>query len=146
MRNLTIKRVKSFVGCVAKALVYVEDPFSTEIEIRGIPCRKLGELKNGEEKTFQIGNAGVKVFIIADKFSKEFCNEYYNVLAGEEDVYLSGKNKFNPAVGNAFRFDNNNDPEVIANYKKNASKGLGILILSMIIGFVFGYLFVSAIL
>ena len=50
MRTLTIKRAKSFVACLAKMKVYVEDPTSREIVINNVPCRKLGDLKNGEEK------------------------------------------------------------------------------------------------
>ena len=43
MRNLTIKRTKSFVGCAAKLKVYIEDPNSQEISIRNTPCRKIGD-------------------------------------------------------------------------------------------------------
>ena len=107
MRNLTIKRAKNFVGSLAKMKVYVEDPTSNEICINDIPCRKIGDLKNGEEKTFQIDEQEVKVYVIADKLSKNYCNEFYQLSAGQEDVFLSGKNKFNPANGNAFRFYNN---------------------------------------
>lgn len=49
MRNLTIKREKSFVGSLAKMKVYIEDPTSNEICINDISCRKIGDLKNGEE-------------------------------------------------------------------------------------------------
>ena len=87
MRNLTIKRTKSFVGCLGKMKVYIEDPLSNEMTINNTPCRKLSVLKNGEEKTFLIDENEAKVFVIADKLSKGFCNEYYNVPAGEEDVF-----------------------------------------------------------
>lgn len=107
MRNLTIKRKKSFAACLTKMKVYIEDLTSNTIVISGIPCRKLGELKNGEEKTFQIGEQAARIFVIADTLSKEFCNDYYQLSEGQENVFLSGKNKLNPAIGNAFRFDNN---------------------------------------
>ena len=77
MRNLTIKRTKSFVGCLAKMKIYIEDPTSNEMLINNTSCRKIGDLKNGEEKTFQIGEQEAKVFVIADKLSKNYCNEYY---------------------------------------------------------------------
>ena len=96
MRNLTIKRTKSFVACLAKIRIYIEDPTANEISINNTPCRKLGELKNGEEKTFQIPNEAVKVFVIADKLSRNICNEYYQIPEGEDDISLSGKNKYNP--------------------------------------------------
>ena len=139
MRNLTIKREKSFVGSLAKMKVYIEDPTSNEICINDISCRKIGDLKNGEEKTFQIDEQEVKIYVIADKLSKNYCNEFYQLPAGQEDVFLSGKNKFNPANGNAFRFDNNESEENIANRKRGTRKGLLILIVAAIVGAVVGY-------
>lgn len=139
MRNLTIKREKSFVGSLAKMKVYIEDPTSNEICINDISCRKIGDLKNGEEKTFQIDEQEVKIYVIADKLSKNYCNEFYQLPAGQEDVFLSGKNKFNPANGNAFRFDNNESEETIASRKRGARKGLLILIVAAIVGAVIGY-------
>ncbi len=139
MRNLTIKREKSFVGSLAKMKVYIEDPTSNEMRINDVPCRKIGDLKNGEEKTFQIDEQEVKIYVIADKLSKNYCNEFYQLPAGQEDVFLSGKNKFNPANGNAFRFDNNESEETIASRKRGTRKGLLILIIAAIIGAVVGY-------
>lgn len=139
MRNLTIKREKSFVGSLAKMKVYIEDPTSNEICINDISCRKIGDLKNGEEKTFQIDEQEVKIYVITDKLSKNYCNDFYQLPAGQEDVFLSGKNKFNPNNGNAFRFDNNESEENIANRKRGTRKGLLILIIAAIIGAVVGY-------
>ncbi len=139
MRNLTIKREKSFVGSLAKIKVYIEDPTSNEMRINDVPCRKIGDLKNGEEKTFQIDEQEVKIYVIADKLSKNYCNEFYQLPAGQENVFLSGKNKFNPANGNAFRFDNNESKETIASRKRGTRKGLLILIIAAIIGAVVGY-------
>ncbi|MBQ8358567.1 MAG: hypothetical protein IJX37_01445 [Oscillospiraceae bacterium] len=139
MRNLTIKRTKSFVGCLAKMKIYIEDPTSNEMLINNTSCRKIGDLKNGEEKTFQIGEQEAKVFVIADKLSKNYCNEYYQLSNGQEDIFLSGKNKFNPASGNAFRFDNNESEEIVANRKHGARKGVLILIVAAVIGAVAGY-------
>ena len=139
MRNLTIKRTKSFVGCLAKMKVYVEDPASNEIRINNTSCRKIGDLKNGEEKTFQIDEQGVKVFVIADKLSKNYCNDFYQLSAGNEDVFLSGKNKFNPASGNAFLFDNNSNEEAQKNRKNSSKKGLIILCAAFIVGSIVGY-------
>ena len=119
MRNLTIKRMKSFVACLCKMKVYIEDSESNEIIINNTPCRKLGELKNGEEKTFYITGKSSKIFVIADAFSKSFCNEYYQLPSGNEDITLSGKNKFDLTTGNAFRFDNNDSPEIAASRKKS---------------------------
>ncbi len=140
MRNLTIKRTKSFVACLVKLKIYIEDPVSSDIVINNIPCRKLGELKNGEEKAFEISERAAKVFVIADKLSKDYCNEYYQLPEGEWDIALTGRNKFNPAGGNAFRFDNNDSAEVKANRKKGTTIGLMVLIAAVVVGLVVGNL------
>ena len=140
MRNLTIKRTKSFVACLMKIKIYIEDPTSNEILINNTPCRKIGDLKNGEEKTFQISEQAAKVFVIADKFSKNYCNEYYQLPEGQDDISLSGKNKYNPATGNAFRFDNNESEGAVKNRKKGIKRGIWVLIAAAIIGFAIGLL------
>jgi len=143
MRNITIKRTKSFVGCLVKMKIYIEDPTSQEMQVNGISCRKIGDLKNGEEKTFQIGEQEAKIFVIADTLSKNFCNEFYQLPEGSEDIFLSGKNKFNPASGNAFRFDNNESEENIENRKRGTRKGLLIMLAAGLIGAFAGYIITS---
>ena len=143
MRILTIKRKKKFVACLGKLKVYIEDPTSNEIKISGTPCRKLGVLKNGEEKSFPIEETAAKIFVIADKLSKNYCNEFYQLPEGQEDIFLSGENKYNPATGNAFRFDNNDTPEATLNRKRNVRKGLVILAIAAVIGFIIGFASVS---
>lgn len=143
MRTLTIKREKSFVGCLMKMKVYVEDAATPELQINGVPCRKLGDIKNGEEKSFEIGNNAMKVFVIADKLSKGYCNEFVNIPEGEEDVSLSGRPRFNLFNGNAFRFDGVTDEEVLKNREEGTKKGAPIIIFSVIIGFVIGFAFIA---
>ena len=138
MRNLTIERRKTFVGCAMKMKVYIEDPGANDTTINGVTCRFLGKLKNGEEKSFLIDEREAKVFVIADSLSKGFCNDYYQIPAGDEDISLSGKNLFNPATGNAFRFDNNNSADVAASRRKGENKGVVVLIVSLIIGAIVG--------
>ena len=152
MRKLSIKREKSFVGCAAKMQVYISDFQSNELEmplhtvdtetgekkVKKISCRKLGEIKNGEEATFEIGNDAAMIFVIADKASKDFCNDCYPIKAGDEDISLSGKNKFNPMVGNAFRI-NDNDVNMTANRKKSTGKGVFVIIAAAIVGVLVGY-------
>lgn len=139
MRNLTIKRTKSFVGCLIKMKIYIEDPASNEITINNVKCRKIGDLKNGEEKTFQVDDRAAKIFVIADTLSKNYCNDYYQLPDGQDDVFLSGKNKFNPANGNAFIFDNNDNQEIAANRRRSTRKGLIVLIVCCIVGAVIGF-------
>jgi len=138
MRYLTIKRAKRFVACLAKMKVYIEDHERADINIGGVPCRRLGELKNGEEATYMVTSGAAKVFVIADTLSKNFCNEYYQLEEGEEDVVLTGRNEFNPASGNAFRFDNNNSEGAVANRKRGTRIGVIVLIVAAAIGFVIG--------
>lgn len=139
MRNLTIKREKRFVACLMKMQVYVSDPQSTEIYINNMPCRKLGTLKNGEEKTFVIGNEDADIFVIADKLSKNFCNDVYHICAGEEDIFLSGRNRYNPATGNAFRFDGVTDETVLKNRKKGTRIGIIVLCIAALVGGIIGW-------
>ena len=143
MRNLTIKRTKSFVGCLAKLKVYVENP-SGDFTINNTLCSKLGELKNGEEKSFPVEEHALKVFVIADKLSKDYCNEFYQLSDGKEDVFLSGQNRFNPANGNAFRFDNNEGDAASTNRRRGTRIGLIILILAVIVGAVAGFLITNS--
>ena len=140
MRKLTIKRTKSFVGCIAKMKVYIEDHVASELVICDVPCRKLGDLKNGEEATFEIGEEAAKVFVIADGVSKDYCNDLYELDDGQEDIYLTGKNHFNLASGNAFLFDNNHSQAALANRKKGKKKGIVYLIIAIVIGAIVGFM------
>lgn len=138
MRNLTIKRAKSFVASLAKMKVYIEDP-SGDTYIGKYPCRVLGTLKNGEEKTFEITSNEVKVFVIADLLSKDWCNDFYQLAQGDEDVTLTGKNRYNPAFGNGFIFDNNDNEASKANLKKGKRIGWIILACAVAVGFLIGF-------
>ena len=105
MRNLTVRRNKTFVGCAAKIQIYIEDMNSTET-IGGIPCRLLGVLKNGESATFPIEDSACKIIASFRGPGKNQFYDYYKLPEGTEDWYLSGKCQFNPGAGNAFLFDN----------------------------------------
>ena len=140
MRNLTIKRERSFVACLMKVKLYIEDPTSEEMVINGVICRKLGELKNGEERTFEIGDGAARVFAIADGMSKNYCNDLYQLPAGTEDIRLSGQNKFNPASGNAFRFADNDGAEALAGRRRGVRRGAWILIGEVVLGLIIGLL------
>lgn len=143
MRKLTIKRQKSFVACLVKMKVYIQDDTCYDIEINGVKCRKIGTIKNGEEKAFEIGEEATRVYVIADSLSKKYCSEFYPISEGNEDIYLTGKNRFSMASGNAFRFDNLTDPEAIENRKKGKGIVLAKMIIAGIIGFCIGYFAVT---
>ncbi len=143
MRNLTITRRKSFVGCAMKDKVYIRDALAQEITINGVPCRKIGEIKNGETKTFQIEDDEQQVFLIADKVSKDYCNATVTIPEGQEDVTLSGKHAF-VFGSNPFRFDGVQlSEEELAKQKRNSRKGVVIMIAAMIVGAVAGFLLTS---
>lgn len=138
MRNLTITRRKSFVGCAMKDRVYIRDDRASEITIEGVPCRKIGEIKNGETKTFQIEEGEQQIFLIADKLSKNYCNATMVIPEGQEDVTLSGVHKF-VFGSNPFRFDGvEQSPEQAAKQKKNGRIGMVIMIAALILGSVLG--------
>ncbi|MBR4769689.1 MAG: hypothetical protein IK090_02035 [Clostridia bacterium] len=138
MRLLKITRRKSFVASLAKMKVWIEDP-AGDLMIGGVPCRLLGKLKNGEEGIFEIGEEAARIFVIGDKLSRGFCNDFYEIPAGSTEVVLSGANRFNPATGNAFRFDGSVSEEVVANRKKGMKRGLIVLLCCLIVGFAIGF-------
>lgn len=144
MRKLTIKRKKSFVASLAKLKVYIEDP-AGELDITGIKCRLLGTLANGEEKSFYIEENAAKVFVIADKMSRDYCYDCRNLPDGNEDIYLTGKKAFNPATGNAFRFEGGTDEEVAKRHKESKKGGLIVLITAIVIGLTAGWIIGSGV-
>ena len=140
MRNLIIKREKSFVGFLSKARVYIQDELAGDTKINGDKCYKLGELKNGDEKSFVIGDEETKIYVIQEKFSRNICNEVCYIPSGTEDIYLMGECKYNPLGGNNFRFHGMSDPRVLANRKKTKRKLAVFFLLCAIIGFILGFI------
>lgn len=140
MRNLTITRRKAFAASLMTDKVYIENHVSGDKIINEVPCTKIGELKNGETKTFPIDDYAAKVYVIIDDLSKNYCNDFYEIPQGTEDVFLSGENKLNPAIGNAFRFDGISGEKVVNNRKKGSKKGKIVLITAIIIGAIIGFI------
>ena len=138
MRKLTLKRNKSFIGSLAKIQFYIEDE-GGELIINEVPCRKIGELKNGEEAVFEIDGRERLMFAIADKLSRNFCNDCYHIPAGDDDLSLSGQCRFNPAVGNAFRFMGNDSADAKMRRKAGITMGITVLFVSLLVGALIGY-------
>ena len=138
MRELTIVRQKSFVACTGKVKIYVEDHQNCELVIKGVPCKKVGELKNNEQKTFTITEDAVKLFAIYDVISKDKCNEVINLPAGNEPITLTGKAHLNPMAGNPFYFEGITDQETLANRKKGGVWGVILIVLATVGGFIIG--------
>lgn len=143
MRNLTIKRNKAYAGCAVKSKVYIEDPAGTDMVIDGVSCRKLGDLKNGEEKTFQIGEEAARIFVIVGKASASYCKDEYPLPAGTEDVRLTGKHYYNLNYGNPFVFDGTEDREFLKKPKKGGVAGIVVLIVTVIVAVIVGRLVAS---
>ena len=146
MRNITIERKKSFVGCLMKDQVYIRDEAAPELTIAGVPCRKVGVVKNGGKFTFQAGEGEQKIFLIADKVSKDYCYGTATVPAGTEDAELTGKHKF--ILGsNPFVFEGvEQSAEEKAKLKKNGGKGVLIFIAALAAGLLVGNLVSGALL
>lgn len=148
MRTVTIARKKSFVGCLGVMKVYIEDAASNDLTVpvyvdeeneENINFRKVGELKNGREISFEAENGAARVLVIADRVSKDWCNDCYKLPEGDEDILLTGRNVFNPTAGNPFRFDGNDTPEAVVGRKKSGVRGIIVFILALLVGFGGGY-------
>lgn len=135
MRKLTVKRRKSIAACFTKTGVYIEDPLFGNTVISGVKCRRLGELKNGETKTYEIAEGQRRVFVLADSVDPERWNESFTVPAGTEDVTVSGRNGCNPFEGNLFRFDGNGTEEVLHNRRRSSLIWWGVCALTALVGF-----------
>lgn len=140
MRNLTIERRKKFSGSAVPVKFYIEDAENEELRIDDTPCRKLGELKNGETKTFSIGTDSAKLFAIHDKLSKEYCNDFYQLPTSSEDIRLSGEARVNPGIGNTFIFDGVTPAELTPKKKRGRVIGWVILVISILVGTLVGRL------
>lgn len=112
MRKLTIYRAKSRAAAVARMRVFLEDSEAAEFTINGVGCRKLGVLRNGEERTFEIGEQRARVFVVADRAETEYSSAFVDLPAGFEDIRLTGRTLRSPQTGVAFRFDEAEDPEL----------------------------------
>ncbi len=138
MRELTIHRRKSFVGGAAKIKFYIEDP-QGDTKIQNALCRKLGELKNGQQGSFPIPEEACRIYAIADKLSSSFCCELLELPAGTEPVERSGQCRFAPAGGNPFRFDDNDSGQALELRQKGKRTATRVLIVAAVIGFILGF-------
>lgn len=140
MRRLWITRRKATAACLAKMKVYIEDPEGDTL-INGFPCRKLGDLKNGQKVSFSIGEEAARVFVVADTLSRNLYNEFVEIPAGEEDVVLTGRNVLRPFSGNPFHFDNVSSETVLENRKKVSRRGTKTMVVAIAAGVLAGVCF-----
>lgn len=143
MRNLTINREKSFVGCLSKYEVYARSTDGKGMKFRKERYKKLGALKNGHQSTFQISEEETKILVMPNFMSyranRILSSDVLTIPMGVEDVNLSGK------VKNSFLYSTFfNEPigeETINNRKKNKKCSVYyaiIYIICLIIGILLG--------
>lgn len=137
MRRLWMTRRRSAAACLAKMRVWIEDP-EGETAINGIPCRKLGELKNGEKKAFAVGTEAARVFVTADRLTRNLYNEFTEIPAGEDDVVLAGQNRLKPFSGNPFHFDGTPSAAVLENRRSTVRRGKLTMTLGILAGVLAG--------
>jgi len=105
MKTVIIIRKKSFVACISSVKIYISDEAHAELTINCVPCRKLGEIKNGGELKAELPSGECTVFAIYDKASKDFCCDSFYLPEGDGKFLITGKAKFAPFKGNPFIFD-----------------------------------------
>ena len=131
MRELTVTRRKSMAGRGGIVRLYMEDPVSGPIAVDGVRCKKLGTLACGEQRAFPIEEGEVRLMTVFDRARKRYRTDFYRVPAGERDVAVSGKNRFNPITGHTFRFDGVRDADILQ--KRRRERRLGILLLCAVL-------------
>lgn len=105
MRNLTIYRKSAAAGKLAKMNVFIEDPNSTELILPDHHYKKLGDLKNGEAKTFQVTEDAAKIIVVSEREGRNSRWGYYMLEQGTEDVVLTGKTTLEKGGQFVFEFD-----------------------------------------
>ena len=104
MRKLTVKRKRHAAGGLFKDTLYIED-ITSSTTVLDIPCRKLGTLKNGEEKSFEISEGQARVIVVPKIINIYHGSDIAEIPWGTEDVVLCGQHHFDIVCGNSFRFD-----------------------------------------
>ncbi len=141
MRKLTVKREKKYVASLSRVNLYLQDTSSVDTFINGVPCRHLGDLKNGEEKSFDISDESARLYACYSKRSRNQYNDFYPIPAGEDDVNVSGRSVY--SVSNPFLFNNNESEEVASHRKAMKKKAIIrdviITLVCFVIGFVIGF-------
>ncbi len=99
MRKLTIERKKTFVASLMKINVYTPGPNGTTL-VRGVRSSKLGEIKNGQTLTVDIGDEPMDLLFCYWEGENSAESPSYSVPAGVENVTVAVKPKFNPFRGN----------------------------------------------
>lgn len=144
MRNLTIRREKSLAASSELMQFYLEDHVLGTTFINGLPCRLLGELRNGEKATFFIETDAAKLFALPEKKRTDQCGEYLSLPEGDGALFVRGQNYFNPLAGHPFQFQGVSEKAVLDFRKKGRNKGIAglaaVLAVIVILGLIGVYL------
>ena len=119
MRMLTVTRVKNSTARFKRVILYREDPQSPTEWVGGVPCRRLGSLRNGEMNIFSIPEEETCLITVVEG---EVPVENYTVPAGSGQVILSGCCQGKPA---AFIFG-------CANVRPEMPRGVKIALLALL--------------
>ncbi len=101
MRQVTIKRQASVNGFFQSLCLYVEDAEQGTDEVCGVRCRKLFNIKSGEERSFEIGDDDVRIFAVEGQSVDESTVTEYPIAAGNDDLFIGAKYQ---SVGKTVRF------------------------------------------
>lgn len=132
MRYLTLQRIKSAIDFFVTIKVYIEDPTSNEILIQGVSCRKIGEIKNGEQQSFMIGDEKLRIYIMSMKIDKNICPDFYEIPAGTENIFLTCKFIWHPILDDICRFEGVPTEEMKYHRKQNLKKAFGLSLLLLL--------------
>lgn len=87
MRMLTVTRGKSSVARFKRVTLYIEDNETPEQTILNVPCRRLGDLLNGEMNMFDIPEEETQIIAVVGAGGQA---SKYSIPAGGGRVALSG--------------------------------------------------------
>ena len=100
MRKLNVKRKWSIIECGSKISLLIQCPESqATCRFEGAPCKQF-KLGNGKTVEVEIEEEEVKVFVVSSTMTAKFV-----VAAGNEEVKLLAKPKYNPMYGNPFTIE-----------------------------------------
>ena len=122
MRNLTVLRKNAMPGAKKAVEVYIEDRENSEIEIEDVPCRKLGTVQSGEQKTFSVPETKAAVYVL-DLFPEvALTGDKTTIPQGDTALYLVGKCRIGPDA--PFRFSGPATADAPKYKPMSAKKGL----------------------
>ena len=138
MRQLTIRRESARTNKRKTDQVYIADPQYGTVPIDNMMCSKLGELRNGEQQTFPIGEGPVRIFVNGGKKPAAKKGDSVWIPAGTEDLFLSGIHSFTLSTNGWFRFVTDTSPETMKKRKRSMVLTWAVLLAVAAVSFFLG--------